>query len=494
MHGIVKEFAGLRANDGVDFELAVREIHALLGENGAGKTTLMNVLSGLYRPDAGTIELGGLLVGLRSPRDAIARGIGMVHQHFRLVDRFTVAENVTLGWHTPRALIRRGRLEREVAALGEMYGMRVDPARPIWQLSVGEQQRVEILKNLYRGARVLILDEPTAVLTPQEAMSLFDSLREMAADGRGVILITHKLSEVEDVADRVTVLRRGRRVATVARAETTHEELAAMMIGRELGRPAARERHDLGAPLLELEELEVSDDRGLVAVRRVDLVVQAGEILGIAGVAGNGQTELAEAIVGVRPVQAGRVVFRGRDVSRWPILRRIVAGIGYTPEDRLRHGVAGALSVTENLIAKSHRRRPIRRGLLVDYRAAARVASDLMAQFDIRGHIRAPAWSLSGGNIQKLVLAREISAGAALLVAVQPTRGLDIGAAEATRRLLLAQRDRGGAVLLISEDLDELVQVSDRVAVIYEGRIMGTFAAEDVDEERIGLLMAGRPA
>jgi simple sugar transport system ATP-binding protein len=359
---------------------------------------------------------------------------------------------------------------------------------------VGEQQRVEILKNLYRGARVLILDEPTAVLTPQEAMSLFDSLREMAADGRGVILITHKLSEVEDVADRVTVLRRGRRVATVARAETTHEELAAMMIGRELGRPAARERHDLGAPLLELEELEVSDDRGLVAVRRIDLVVQAGEILGIAGVAGNGQTELAEAIVGVRPVQAGRVVFRGRDVSRWPILRRIVAGIGYTPEDRLRHGVAGALSVTENLIAKSHRRRPIRRGLLVDHGAAARVASDLMAQFDIRGHIRAPAWSLSGGNIQKLVLAREISAGAALLVAVQPTRGLDIGAAEATRRLLLAQRDRGGAVLLISEDLDELVQVSDRVAVIYEGRIMGTFAAEDVDEERIGLLMAGRPA
>jgi ABC-type uncharacterized transport system ATPase subunit len=493
MRGIVKDFGAVRANDRVDLEVGAGEIHAILGENGAGKTTLMNVLSGLYRPDAGTIELGGAGVDLRSPRDAIELGVGMVHQHFRLVDRFTVAENVTLGWRTPRALIRQRPLEREVAALGETYGMRVDPGRRVWQLSVGEQQRVEILKNLYRGARVLILDEPTAVLTPQEAVALFDSLRGMAAGGRAVILITHKLSEVEAVADRVTVLRRGRRVATVPREEATHEELATMMIGRELGRRVARELHELGEPLLELDALEVADDRGLPAVRGVDLVVRRGEILGIAGVAGNGQRELAEAIVGLRPVRGGRVAFRGRDVSRWPVARRIAAGMGFTPEDRLRHGIAAPLSVTDNLIAKAHRRPPIRRTLFVDYRAAAGFAAELARRFDIRGNLRAPAATLSGGNIQKLVLAREISDGVSLLVAAQPTRGLDISAAEATRGLLLEQREHG-AVLLIGEDLDELVQVSDRIAVIYEGRIMGTFAAEEVDEERIGLLMAGRAA
>jgi general nucleoside transport system ATP-binding protein len=494
MRGIVKEFPGIRANDRIDFELTPGEIHALLGENGAGKTTLMNVLSGLYRPDAGTVEIGGERVELRSPRDAIGRGVGMVHQHFRLVGRFTVAENVTLGWHTPRALIGRRALERDVARLAAVYGMQVEAGRPVWQLSVGEQQRVEILKTLYRGARVLILDEPTAVLTPQEAEALFESIRNMAAEGRGVVLITHKLAEVEAVADRVTVLRRGIRVATVPRRETTHGELARLMIGRDLARAAAPAAREPGPDLLRLESLEVDDDRGLRAVRGADLVVREGEIVGLAGVAGNGQRELAEAIVGLRPVGAGRILLRGEDVSRRSIQRRIDAGIGYMPEDRLRDGVAPALSVTENLVAKSYRRPPVGRALLVDYRAAGAYAAELVERFDVRGSLASPTATLSGGNVQKLVLAREISAGASLLVAAQPTRGLDLGAAETTRRLLLELRAGGAGVLLITEDLDELVEISDRIAVVYEGRITGVLGAGEADEERLGLLMAGRVA
>jgi general nucleoside transport system ATP-binding protein len=495
MQGIVKEFPGIRANDGIDFELTPGEIHALLGENGAGKTTLMNILSGLYRPDAGTVEIGGERVEMRSPRDAIGRGVGMVHQHFRLVGRFTVAENVTLGWHTPRALIGRRALERDVARLAASYGMRSEAGRPVWQLSVGEQQRVEILKNLYRGTRVLILDEPTAVLTPQEAGALFESIRSIAAEGRGVVFITHKLAEVEAVADRVTVLRRGIRVATVPRRETTHGELARLMIGRDLARvaaaPVAREP---GPELLRLESVEVDDDRGLQAVRGADLVVREGEIVGLAGVAGNGQRELAEAIVGLRPVRAGRILFRGEDVSRRSIQSRIEAGIGYMPEDRLRDGVAPALSVTENLVAKSYRRPPVGRALLVDYRAAGAFAAELAERFDVRGGLASPAATLSGGNVQKLVLAREISAGASLLVAAQPTRGLDLSAAETTRRLLLELCAGGAGVLLITEDLDELVEISDRIAVVYEGRITGVLGAGEADEERLGLLMAGRVA
>jgi general nucleoside transport system ATP-binding protein len=494
MRGIVKEFPGIRANDRIDFELTPGEIHALLGENGAGKTTLMNVLSGLYRPDAGTVEIGGERVELRSPRDAIGRGVGMVHQHFRLVGRFTVAENVTLGWHTPRALIGRRALERDVARLAAVYGMQVEAGRLVWQLSVGEQQRVEILKTLYRGARVLILDEPTAVLTPQEAEALFESIRNMAAEGRGIVLITHKLAEVEAVADRVTVLRRGIRVATLPRRETTHGELARLMIGRDLARAAAPAAREPGPDLLRLESLEVDDDRGLRAVRGADLVVREGEIVGLAGVAGNGQRELAEAIVGLRPVGAGRILLRGEDVSRRSIQRRIDAGIGYMPEDRLRDGVAPALSVTENLVAKSYRRPPVGRALLVDYRAAGAYAAELAERFDVRGSLASSTATLSGGNVQKLVLAREISAGASLLVAAQPTRGLDLGAAETTRRLLLELRAGGAGVLLITEDLDELVEISDRIAVVYEGRITGVLGAGEADEERLGLLMAGRVA
>jgi ABC-type uncharacterized transport system ATPase subunit len=493
LRGIVKEFPGVVANDDVDFDVRPGEVHALLGENGAGKTTLMNVLAGLLHPDSGSIVIGGDIVELRSPREAIDRGIGMVHQHFRLVDRFTAAENVTLGWHTPRTLIRPRELEREIARLSEDYRMRIDPGRPIWQLSVGEQQRVEILKNVYRGAKILILDEPTAVLTPQEALQLFESLRGMAEEQRGIVFITHKLEEVMSVADRVTVLRRGRSVATVEKRETSEAELARLMIGRDLPRPTEPTPREPGKAVLRLEAVQANDDRGLPALRGIDLEVREGEILGIAGVAGNGQRELAEVVVGLRQARAGRVVFGGEDISRWGVRRRIDAGIGYCPEDRLRFGVAPAVSIQDNLIAKSYAKAPVGGGFMMDPGGARRYAQALADRFDIRAaDLDAPAASLSGGNLQKVVLAREISADPRLLVAAQPTRGLDLGAAEATRRLLLEQRDAGRAVLVISEELDELLALSDRIAVIYEGRIMGTFPAHRADEEEIGLLMAGR--
>jgi general nucleoside transport system ATP-binding protein len=492
LRGVVKDFPGVRANDEVDFDLAPGEIHALLGENGAGKTTLMNILAGLYRPDAGDIRILGEEVRFRSPRDAIERGVGMVHQHFRLVERFTVAENVTLGWHTPRGLIRHRPLEREIATLSESYGVRVQPERPVWQLSVGEQQRVEILKNLYRGARILILDEPTAVLAPQEASSLFESLRWMAADGRGIVFISHKLDEVMQVADRITVLRRGRNVATVEKAETSERELARLMMGRDLAQTRTPPGRSLGETILELASVDADDDRGLQALRGVDLAIQAGEILGLAGVAGNGQRELAEVIVGLRPVSAGRVLVRGADATRWSVSRRIGAGVGYSPEDRLRDGLAPSLSVAENLMAKSYRTAPIGGRLLVSRRQARRHAAELVRRFDIRGaELDAPASSLSGGNLQKLLLARELSADPWVLVAAQPTRGLDLGAAEAARRFLVGLREAGKAVLLISEDLDELFALCDRIAVLYAGRIMGAFSTSEADEERIGLLMAG---
>jgi general nucleoside transport system ATP-binding protein len=494
LRGIVKDFADVRANDGVDFDLQAGEIHALLGENGAGKTTLMNVLAGLYRPDAGTVGIRGNEVQLRSPRQAIELGIGMVHQHFRLVDRFTVAENVTLGWHTPRTIIRRRSLEREIASLASSFGVAVQPDRPLWQLSVGEQQRVEILKNLYRGADVLILDEPTAVLTPQESASLFDGLRRMAANGRGIVFISHKLDEVMAVADRVTVLRRGRNVATVAAAATSERQLARLMIGHDLPHVEAGPAPPSHEPILEVLGLEADDDRGLRALRGVDLIVRSGEVVGIAGVAGNGQRELAEVVVGLRPPRAGTVRFRGADATRWSIGQRIAAGIGYSPEDRLRDGLAPSLSLVDNLMAKSYRRPPAGGRFLVHRREARRLAASLVERYGVRGApLAAPASSLSGGNAQKLLLARELAADPSLLVAAQPTRGLDLGATEAARELLLDVRARGKAVLLISEDLDELVTLGDRIVVLYAGRVTGEFGRGEADEERLGLAMAGRP-
>jgi len=495
MRGIVKDFPGIRANDGVDFELRRGEVHALLGENGAGKTTLSNLLAGIHRPDAGEIEIRGEPVELRSPRQAIDRGIGMVHQHFKLVRRFTVAENLTLGWHSPRGVIRRRSLEREIATLAESYGIQVRPERPVWQLTVGEQQRVELLKNLYRGADVLVLDEPTAVLAPQEAEALFTTLRRMACEGRGIVLITHKLEEVLAASDRVTVLHRGRNVATVPTSSTTADELARLMIGDEVVPALRSQRAPTGDVMLRLVDVEADDERGAHVLRGIGLNVHEGEIVGLAGVAGNGQRELAEVVVGLRHVRAGRVLFREREITHWPIRRRIEAGIGYVPEDRLGQGVAPGLSLVDNLVAKRYRQPSIGGRVLVSPERARRAAEDLVGRFDIRvGSVDAPAATLSGGNLQKVVLARELSADPALLVAAQPTRGLDVGAAEAVRRLLLEQRDAGRALLLISEDLDELLALSDRIAVVHAGRINGEFAAPDFDVHEIGLRMAGQAA
>jgi ABC-type uncharacterized transport system ATPase subunit len=490
--GIVKRFGDLRANDGIDFDLRAGEIHALLGENGAGKSTLMNILAGLLRPDEGEIAIRGHSTRFRSPKDAIDDGVGMVYQHFRLVERFTVAENVTLGWHTPRFLVRPRALGEQIARLSRVYGIEVDPERLVWQLSVGEQQRVEILKNLYRGARALILDEPTSVLTPQECEALFGTLAQIAGDGRGVVFISHKLEEVMAIADRITVLRRGRKVATVAKASTSPRELARMMIGQDLPRLHRPQRSGVGRCVLRVAAVDVDDDRGLRAVRGVDLEVAAGEILGIAGVAGNGQVQLAEAIVGLRPVRSGRIQLDGRDVTAWPLRRRLDAGIAYTPEDRYRDGLVPSLSLTDNLVAKSYRAPPVGGRMLFRPQAARRCAIELVHRFDVRGGmVDEPAGSLSGGNAQKLLLARELSTKTSVLVAAQPTRGLDIGAAEAARRLLAALADAGSAVILISEDLDEIIAICDRIAVLHAGRIRGTLAAGSADAEHIGLLMTG---
>ena len=496
MRGMTKEFPGVLANDRVDFEAAAGEVHALLGENGAGKTTLSNVLTGLYRPDAGEIELYGEPARFDSPREALAAGISMVHQHFRLVEPFTVAENVVLGDTRDEGrafLVRQGAIERRVEELGRRYGLAVDPQARIWQLSVGEQQRVEILKALYREARILILDEPTAVLTPQEADTLFETLRAMAADGRTVIFISHKLKEVMAVADRVTVLRRGRTVATVPAAEATPRSLAALMVGREIAeaRRVERERPPTDAVALEVERLGVPGDRGEPAVRGVTFTLREGEIVGLAGVAGNGQRELAEGICGLRGVE-GTVRVAGRRLRNGDPQAAIAAGVGYVPEDRLGTGLAPNLSVSSNVVLKSYRRPPVSRGPLLLLGRMRDIAVALIRRYDVKTPgPDSPAHLLSGGNLQKLVLGREFQGEPRVLVAAQPTRGLDVGAIETVHAYLRDAASNGVAILLISEDLDEIRALTDRVLVMYEGRIAGELDAERATLAELGYLMAG---
>jgi general nucleoside transport system ATP-binding protein len=484
------------ANDHVDFEAAVGEVHALLGENGAGKTTLSNILTGLYRPDEGEVVLFGEPVTFHSPRDALDAGIAMVHQHFRLVSPFSVAENVVLGDHRDVGrtfLLRQREIERRVGELSRRYGLAVDPRARIWQLSVGEQQRVEILKALYKDARVLILDEPTAVLTPQEADALFETVRAMAEDGRTVIFISHKLHEVKAVADRVTVLRRGRSVATVPAAEATPRSLAALMVGREveMGRPDDHDR-EAGEPVLELEGVSAHGDRGTPALRNVSLSVRAGEIVAIAGVAGNGQRELAEAIAGMRPLTAGRVSVRGRALRNGDPRQGIRAGVAYVPEDRLGTGVAPSLSVAANVVLKSYRRPPVSRGPLLVLRRIREAGERVIRDYDVRTsgpHV--PAWQLSGGNLQKVVLAREFSGEPVVLLASAPTRGLDVAGIETVHNYLRQAATGGVGVLVISEDLDEIMALADRIAVMFEGAIAGERDAATATIEELGLLMAG---
>jgi general nucleoside transport system ATP-binding protein len=492
MRGITKRFPGVVANEEVDFEAAAGEVHALLGENGAGKTTLMNVLTGLYRPDEGQISLYGDPVEFHAPRDALAAGIGMVHQHFRLVEPLTVAENLILGWHTPRIWLgpRVGR--RQVREISEGLGMRVDPAARIWQLSVGEQQRVEIVKAVFRGSRVLVLDEPTAVLTPQEAEQLFDTLRLMAREGHSVIVITHKLHEVMAVADRITVLRGGRAVATVPVSEATPRLLAAMMVGREIAEPRRVEPpHPGGEIVLEVVGLRAAGDRGGLALKDVDLVVRAGEIVGVAGVAGNGQRELAEALYGLRPTESGVVRVDGRALRRGDPRSAMAAGVAHVPEDRLGTGLAPGLSIAANVSLKRYRTAAVSKGPLLLVRRMRELALALIRRYDVKAPgPDTPVRNLSGGNLQKLVLGREFEGEPRVLIAAQPTRGLDVGALEAVHGYLRHAAAKGVAVLLISEDLDEIRALADRVVVMYEGAIVGEVDPES-DVEDIGLLMAG---
>jgi general nucleoside transport system ATP-binding protein len=492
MRGIVKQFPGVLANDAVDFDLRPGEVHALLGENGAGKSTLMNVLAGLYRPEAGEIRLDGGPVDFRSPRDAISAGLGMVHQHFTLVPSQTVTENILLGLSRPRFRLRLGRYEDEIGELSERFGLRVDPRAKVWQITVGEQQRVEILKMLYRGVRILIMDEPTAVLAPQEIEDLFRTLRAMIASGRSVVFISHKLAEVMAIADRITVMRRGRVTAAGIRAgDTTRAELARLMVGRAVLETVERTPGTPGDVVLSLRDLEAENDRGLPALRGVSLDVRAGEIVGIAGVAGNGQSELAQVITGLRPCR-GHVQLAGHDTANRPAGEAIRQGVAHVPEDRTGVGSAPNLSVTDNLIMKRYRQAPIAHGWVIDSSQARRMAEHLKDDYQIAApSVETAARLLSGGNLQRLILAREIDSQPRLMVAVQPTRGLDVGAIEGVHRLLLARRDAGSATVLISEDLDEILALSDRIAVIYEGRLRGPFPAEVVDVAGLGLLMTG---
>jgi ABC-type uncharacterized transport system ATPase subunit len=490
--GITKSFGGVVANADIHFTARAGEVHALLGENGAGKSTLMSILAGLYRPDSGSIYVDGQQVQFRSPRDAINHGIGMVYQHFMLVSSFSVAENAMLGQHRHGARLDTATVERELSELSQRYGLQVDPRARIWQLSVGEQQRVEILRLLYRGAKVLIFDEPTAVLTPQESADLVRTLRQMAARGFCIIFISHKLDEVLAVADRITVLRRGRVVATEDARATDRRSLARLMVGRDVLEQLERPPSELGEMVLEVRNLHTLSDKGLPALTSVNLEVRAGEILGIAGVAGNGQRELAEVITGLRQAFDGQVHICGQDMTGRSAREVIDAGVGHVPEDRLGTGLIPGLDLEDNLILKDYRRPPLARGPFLDSQAVASFADHLIIEYNVATPGRQiKTRLLSGGNQQKLLLARELSGEPRLLVAVHPTRGVDVGATEAIHQLLLQQQAQGTAVLLISEDLDELLMLSNRIAVLYEGQIMGIVDVADADVEQIGLMMAG---
>jgi len=492
MHGIVKRFPGLVANDHVDFDLRHGEVHALLGENGAGKSTLMNILAGLYHADEGTILVEGAPVRFQSPRDAIAAGLGMVHQHFTLVPSLTVTENILLGLDQPRFRLDLARYEEAIRKLAEDVGLRVDPSAKVWQLSVGEQQRVEILKMLYRGAKILIMDEPTAVLAPQETDELFRTLRGMTARGESIVFISHKLDEVLAIADRITVLRRGKVTAAgTPTAGKTKPDLCRLMVGRELLESIEKVTVTPGAVVLELEGVGAVNDKALPALRDVALRVRAGEIVGLAGVAGNGQSELAEVVTGLRHC-TGRITVNGRDVANRPAIEAIESGVAHVPEDRNGTGSAPNLSVVDNLIMKSYRLPPVANGWIINTVVARQRAEELKSEYQVAAPtIDTQARLLSGGNLQRLIFAREITSEPKLIVAVQPTRGLDVGAIETVHRLLLAQRVAGTAVLLVSEDLDEILALADRVAVIYEGRIAGIVAADGADVHELGLMMTG---
>lgn len=493
MIGITKRFPGVLSNHNVNIELRSGEILAMLGENGAGKTTLMNILYGLYQPDAGEILINGHPVKINSPREAIRHGIGMVHQHFMLVPTLTVSENVALGLPSPKGpVLDLKAVAKRIKEISETYGLAIHSDAYVWQLSVGEQQRVEIVKALYRGANLLILDEPTAVLTPQEANELVILLKNMAAGGIPIILISHKLNEVMAVSHRVTVLRDGEVVAAVKTSETSADELAKMMVGREMTTFAREAAYSPGRTVLELKDVCAPGDKGPAALAGVSLDVKDGEIVGIAGVSGNGQKELAEVISGLRKATKGQILLNGKKIINLPPHKILQQGLGYIPEDRLHVGTIPSFTVWENLILKDHHLAPYARNIFLQYRRIKDLCASLVSRYGVKTPgLDTPTAHLSGGNIQRVVLAREITRGPVALVAASPTRGLDIGATQYVHAKLLEARKNGIGVLLISEDLEELLRLCDRVAVMYGGRIMKVIPVEEADERVLGLLMAG---
>ncbi len=492
MCNIVKRFPGVLANDRVCLDVDAGEVHALLGENGAGKSTLMRQLYGLYQPDEGQILIDGKLQVFHSPADAIRAGIGMIHQHFMLVPTLTVAANVALGLRSTREpVLDLDRVSERIRELAQAYGLKVDPGAYVWQLAVGEQQRVEILKALYRGAKFIILDEPTAVLTPQEVNDLFVTLKRMVSEGHGLVFISHKLQEVMAISDRVTVLRDGRMAGNCSTQDVTRDDLVKMMVGREI-KPLTPQPKVAGRVRLKVEGLHAIGDRGVEALRGINLEIHAGEILGLAGVSGNGQRELAECLAGLRKTTGGTLTIDGQDMTHASLCKRMEAGQAYIPEERMRDGAIRDFSVQENVFLHEHASPKYTRGIFMDFRKMSAHASELVNEFAIKTpRLDTPIKALSGGNIQKLIMARELSRHPKVLVAAQPTRGVDVGATEYIHQCLLEQRDAGTAILLISEDLDEVRALSDRIAVMYEGSIIGIVERDQATVEQVGLMMAG---
>ena len=493
MRGITKRFPGVLANNHVDFDVLSGEVHALLGENGAGKSTLMKILYGLYQPDEGEILLNGETAAIHSPADAIRLGIGMIHQHFMLVPTLTVTENVALGLKSSRGVrTDLDKVEARINELADLYGLRVDPDALVWQLSVGQQQRVEILKALYRGAALLILDEPTAVLTPQEVDEFFLTLEQMKKDGHALIFISHKLHEVVQLCNRVTVLRDGQVIGTRSTDGVTKHQLAEMMVGRPMAMQPSKLPMKLGDVRLSLNNVEAMSDREVPALRGVSFDLRGGEIVGLAGVSGNGQRELAEVVAGLRPLTGGTISIGDRPLAGASPRAIMDMGLSYIPEERMRDGMIRDFTVSENLILREFDKQPFARAGFLDPAAIKRNSTELVSKYNVKTPtLETPVKNLSGGNIQKLVLARELSRKPKVIIAAQPTRGLDIGATEYVHARLLEQRDLGTATLLISEDLDEILALSDRILVIFHGQIMGDVPRAEATPEKLGLMMAG---
>ena len=492
MLGIRKEFPGIVANDDIYLRVEEGEIHAILGENGAGKSTLMSILFGLYKADKGVIKVRGKEVSIKSPNDAYALGIGMVHQHFQLVHNFTVAENIILGKEGGFVYDIK-KASRKIKEISERYGLQIEPDMVIEDITVGMQQRVEILKMLYRDADILIFDEPTAVLTPQEIDELIEIMKNLAKEGKSIILITHKLDEIKRTAKRCTVIRRGKFIGEVDVASTSAQEMAAMMVGRPVSFVVEKEKREPGKVMLEVKDLNVRNNKGVLGVKDFSLAIRSGEIVGIAGVDGNGQTELVEAITGLRKIESGSVLFKGEDITSLSIKDRNDRGLGHIPEDRQKRGLVLNAPLTTNMVIKDFDRPPFSRKGLLDQESIREYSASIVKEFDVRSGegIDSLAGKLSGGNQQKAIIGREVTKDPDVLIAVQPTRGLDVGAIEFIHKALVTQRDKGKAVLLVSFELDEIFNLSDRIAVINAGRLVDIVKTEDTDVHKVGLMMAG---